>query len=74
MAGFAIQVQYILSKPDVWVGFDETGHPTKPGYLETMFLENFASRETVECRGNNDEVYIAIRDYNNILLKGIRGP
>ena len=60
MAGFAIQVQHIMSKPDVWVGFDETGQPTKRGYLETMFLENFASRETVECKGNNEEVCMAV--------------
>ena len=56
MAGFAIHVQALLSKPDVWVGFDELGDPTQRGYLETRFLEKFTSRDTVECRGNNREV------------------
>ncbi|XP_064382105.1 galactosylgalactosylxylosylprotein 3-beta-glucuronosyltransferase I-like isoform X2 [Halichondria panicea] len=58
MAGFAIQVTVLLSKPDVWVGFDELGEPTQRGYLETSFLEKFTSRDAVECRGNDREVLV----------------
>ncbi len=59
MAGFAIQVTVLLSKPDVWVGFDELGEPTQRGYLGTSFLEKFTSRDAVECRGNDREVCCA---------------
>ena len=57
MAGFAINVRKILDKPKVRVGFVENGKPTNRGYLETSFLENFATRKTVECRGPTNEVY-----------------
>ena len=56
MAGFAINVQKILDKPDVRVGLEENGKPTRRGYLETSFLEKFATRKTVECRGITNEV------------------
>lgn len=56
MAGFAVRVEILLTKPDVWVGFERSGEPTQVGYLETSFLENFATRNTAECRGNNREV------------------
>ena len=56
MAGFAIRVDLILASPDVWVGFEDSGEPTERGYLETNFLERFASRDTVECRSNNKDV------------------
>lgn len=56
MAGFAIQVEQILTHRDVWVGFEESGEPTQRGYLETAFLQKFVNRETVECRSNNREV------------------
>ncbi len=58
MAGFSVHVKTLLTKPNVWVGFDPLGEPTQRGYLETSFLENFATRNTVECRGNNREVRI----------------
>ena len=57
MAGFSINVQKILDKPEVRVGLLEDGKPTKRGYLETSFLENFATRKTVECRGLSNEVW-----------------
>lgn len=56
MAGFAVNVQKILDHPSVQVGFEENGKPTKRGYLETSFLEKFATRKTVECRGITNEV------------------
>ena len=60
MAGFAINVQKILDKPDVRVGLEENGKPTKRGYLETSFLEKFATRKTVECRGITNEVWTIV--------------
>ena len=59
MAGFAINIASFLDKPDAKMGFKiSKGHriPVKDGHLETDFLENFASRETVECRGSDKEV------------------
>lgn len=59
MAGFAINLNSFLSKPDIKMGFkEEKGHkrPVKDGHLETDFLENFATRESVECRGSDKEV------------------
>lgn len=59
MAGFAIHVKKILSKPDVKMGFMTIkGHrrPVKDGHLETSYLEHFASQSTVECRGAENEV------------------
>ena len=56
MAGFAINVQKITDQPKVRVGFEENGKPTQRGYLETSFLEKFATRETVECHGSTNEV------------------
>ena len=56
MAGFAVHVDCILSKPNVWMGFDKSGKTSVNGFLESDFLEKFSSRETVECRGNNREV------------------
>ena len=57
MAGFAINVDKVMEKPSVRVGLQENGKPTKRGYLETSFLENFATRETAECRGITNEVW-----------------
>lgn len=59
MAGFAISITAFLAKPDVKMGFNtEKGrkHPVKDGHLETDYLENFASRSSVECRGSDKEV------------------
>ena len=63
MAGFAINVERIIEKPEVRVGLLEDGKPTKRGYLETSFLEHFATRETVECRGRTNEVNATIIVY-----------
>ncbi len=59
MAGFAIHITHFLSKPYVKMGFMKVKgrqRPVKPGYLETAYLENFASKESVECRSPEDEV------------------
>ena len=59
MAGFAVNIGSFLDRPDVKMGFkidDGRRVPVKDGHLETDFLENFASRETVECRGSDKEV------------------
>ena len=75
MAGFAINITLFLGQPDVKMGFNtENGkrHPVKDGHLETDFLENFASRETVECRGSSSEVCATIRYIDtciNFLIK-----
>lgn len=59
MAGFAIHISSFLAKPDVKMGFTtEKGRkrPVKDGHLETDYLENFATRSSVECRGSSSEV------------------
>ena len=59
MAAFALNVRTIVSHPNVRMGF-KPGSQTKrstPGYLEPDFLKSLgAKRETVECRGVDDEV------------------
>ena len=57
MAGFAVRVELIVAKPNVLIGVDKSRKRSKLGYLESDFLENFVSRDTVECRGNNKEVF-----------------
>ena len=58
MAAFALNVRTIVSHPNV-MGF-KPGSQTKrstPRYLEPDFLKSLgAKRETVECRGVDDEV------------------
>ena len=56
MAGFAIQLCLLLEHRNLVVGKDRHGRYTKPGFLETNFLEELATRHTVECRGPNNEV------------------
>ena len=58
MAGFAINVKKILEHREVKVGIERDGKPTRRGYLETSYLEHFASRETVHCLGTNREVCV----------------
>ncbi len=60
MAGFAVHVNLILSKPKVKIGFDRNEKKSKLGYLESDFLEHFANRKTVECLGSNKEVIIYV--------------
>ena len=60
MAGFAINVKKILEHQEVKVGIERDGKPTRRGYLETSFLEHFASRETVHCLGTNREVCLGV--------------
>ena len=57
MAGFAVCVELIVAKPNVLIGVDRSRKQSKLGYLESDFLENFVSKDTVECRGNNKEVF-----------------
>ena len=61
MAGFAINVKKILEHREVKVGIERDGKPTRRGYLETSYLEHFASRETVHCLGTNREVCVGGR-------------
>ncbi len=56
MAGFAIQLDLILSRPDIVMGVTKDGKSSPPGYLETTLLEQFVTRENVECRGVSGEV------------------
>ena len=63
MAGFAVNILSFLAKPKVKMGFNDVGGrrvPVKDGHLETDFLEKFASRETVECRGSDKEVCVCV--------------
>ncbi len=57
MAGFAVCVELIVAKPNVLMGVDRSRKQSNLGYLESDFLENFVSKDTVECRGNNKEVF-----------------
>ena len=61
MAGFAIQLCLLLEHRKLVVGKDRHGRYTKLGYLETNFLEQLATRNTVECRGLNNEVCLLVR-------------
>lgn len=56
MAGFAINLRLILTRPEVWMGREVGGGDSRVGQLETNLLEHFTTRERVECRGSNDEV------------------
>ena len=56
MAGFAINLRKFLKKPNVKVGYDIKGHPSRDGYLETNLLEHFTTRDKAECIGPSDEV------------------
>lgn len=58
MAGFAINLHLLLTRPEVWIGRNSDGRDSKVGQLETDFLEHFTTRETVECRGLNSEVLL----------------
>ena len=58
MAGFAINVKKILEHQEVKVGIERNCKLTRRGYLETSYLEHFASRETVHCLGTNREVCV----------------
>ena len=58
MAGFVIHITKLLNKPWVKMGFMTTKNkvrPVKIGHLETIYLEQFASQATVECRGSEKE-------------------
>ena len=60
MAGYAVNVRSILDNPEAWYGRVKPRNPgeekTSESTLETAFLEHFATRETVECRGTYKEV------------------
>ena len=64
MAGFAIELRLILTRPEVWIGRNARGRDSKVGQLETDFLEHFTTRQKVECRGLNSEVHV-IYFYND---------
>ena len=57
MAGFAINLRSILTRPEVWLGRDVRGRDSRVGQLETDLLEHFTTRDRVECRGSNSEVF-----------------
>ena len=59
MAGFGIHISELLSKPEAKIGFvhvKQVEKAVKVGYMESVFLEYFTSRSTVECRGSDNEV------------------
>jgi len=58
MAGFAVHVKEFLGKKYIKMGFVKAKgrqRPVKPGYLETSYLEHFASKSSVECRSPENE-------------------
>ena len=67
MAGFAVNLRLILTRPEVWIGRDVHGEDSKVGQLETNFLEHFTSREKLECRGSNSEVGFTFRKFWEVL-------
>lgn len=61
MAGFVVHIQKILEKPSIKMGFmmlKNRLRPVKSGHLETIYLEQFASHDTVECRGSEKEASV----------------
>ena len=52
MAGFAINVNEILKKPNAVIGRDKDGKLIRR--LEPYFLEQFTTRETAECLGKKE--------------------
>lgn len=63
MAGFAITLRLLLEKPDVLFGQNVHGRMSKIGYLESDFLEHFATRNSVECLGSETEVCLMCVTY-----------
>lgn len=59
MAGFAVNSAEFEKYPNVWVGMELNGDHIKIGYMETRLLEMLgATRSSVECRSNSEEVYV----------------
>ncbi|KAL5474777.1 hypothetical protein EMCRGX_G026787 [Ephydatia muelleri] len=57
MAGFAVNASLFETHRDVWVGKELNGDHIKIGYMETRLLEMLgATRSSVECRSNDEEV------------------
>ncbi len=57
MAGFAVNLKLFLLKPWVKFGITTSGKKSKTGQLETNLLEHFITRDEIECRGSNSEVW-----------------
>ena len=60
MAGFAVHLCQLFKNPKARVGVDIHGHTSRNGFLETDFLQHFATKSTVECRGSETEVRVYI--------------
>lgn len=58
MAGLAVNARVFLERPSIELGVTAQGGQAKLGYLETELLNQFTSRESIECRGSPDEVYV----------------
>lgn len=56
MAGLAVNARVFLERPSIELGVTAQGGQAKLGYLETELLNQFTSRESIECRGSPDEV------------------
>ena len=56
MAGFAVHLCQLFKHPKARVGVNIHGQTSKNGFLETDFLQHFANKSTVECRGSETEV------------------
>ncbi len=59
MAGFALNLAQVM-KSDVQFGVNVNGKDSASGQLETDFLEHFTTKDTVECRGSNEEVRVLL--------------
>ena len=56
MAGFSVHLCLLMRHSTVEIGKDGHKGRTKPGYLETSFLEQLVDKDHVECRGLPNEV------------------
>ena len=75
MAGFALHVTQFLSKPYVKIGFFKIKgrrRPVRPGYLETTYLENFVSKDKVECRSPENEVCFQVMMFVVLVIVNIK--
>ena len=70
MAGFAINVDLIVRNEDAVLG--QMSNDGECSMLETCFLEQFTTRETVECIGGK-EVYIMISIMQNFSPSALNG-
>ena len=60
MAAFAINICELIKHPKAMVGVNVHGRSSKLGYLESDFVQHFATKSSVECRGSDKEVCVCV--------------